>query len=115
MDTVENSHRVLPRQTSPLAGNAHLTAHFQEGTGRASGSVAGTDMFAEWDEPLVDFHPVSGRQNVLQRLHRAFGRPGADISPPIADPVNVDVDADPLLIAGDSESKVGALRPNSRK
>ena len=95
--------------------NADLPAEFEHRTFRASRQRARADVFAERDEQAVDLDPVTARELVFERDGSLLGRSRPDVSPAVGDTMNVYVDADARLVAGDSKHEVGAFRPDAFK
>ena len=91
--------------------NANLPAEFEHRAFRASRQRARADVFAERDEQSVDFDPVTARELAFERDGSLLGRSSPDVSPAVGDAMNVYVDADSGLTAGDSQHEVGAFRP----
>src|SRR5205809_4354211 len=94
---------------SAMGCHADLLAHGEHRTGRAAGESAGADVLAERDEEAVDLNPVALRELRLERGHRLLRSPRLDVAPAVGDAVDVDIDADAELAAGDTEHQVGAL------
>jgi hypothetical protein len=95
--------------------NAHLPAEFEHGAFRTSRQRARAYVFAERDEQAVDFDPVTARELAFERDGSPLWRSRPDVSPAVGDAMNVYVDADARLTAGDSQHEVGAFRPDAFK
>src|SRR5262249_42377499 len=95
--------------------NADLPAEFEDGALRAARQRARADVFAEWNEQAVDLDPVTTRQLVFKRDRGLLRRARPDISPAVGHAMRVYVNSDTRLIAGDSQHKVGAFRPDAFK
>jgi hypothetical protein len=80
-----------------------LLAHVEDGAGAAFGEVAGADVFAEGDKEAVELDPELAREFLVEQRHCFFGRWSFDVAPAVGDSVDVDVDADARLAAGDAE------------
>ena len=96
-----------------MRDHVHLVAHIEHRAGAALGPPAGADVFAEGDEQRVEFDPVVAGQFLFQDGHRFLGRLRVDVAPAIRDAVDVDVDADARLAAGDAEHEVRAFRADA--
>jgi len=48
-----------------------------------------------------------------QRQHRRFGRGRLRIPPTVGDAMDVDIDSDRRLAAGNAQHQIGALRPDA--
>jgi hypothetical protein len=72
-------------------------------------------VLPKWNEQPIDLDPVLFGQMLLEDAASCFRRGRPDKSPPVSDPVNVDVDADLGGPAGNSEREIGALRPHTPK
>src|SRR6266571_7334405 len=94
---------------SAMGCHAGLLAHGEHRTGGAAGESAGADVLAERDEEAVDLDPIAPRQRRLERAHRFFRCPCLDVAPAVGDAVDVDINGDPRLAAGDAEHQMGAL------
>src|SRR5262245_22149508 len=119
-DSSENGRAIcqyaLPRAAAlAMPFNADLAAEFKHGAFRASRQRARADVFAERDEQAVDLDPVTARELAFERDGSLFGRSRRNVSPSIGDAMNVYVDADARLIAGDSQREVCAFRPDAFK
>ena len=93
--------------------NADLPAEFEHRAFRASRQRARADVFAERDEQAVDLDPVTARELVFERDGGPLGRSRVDVPPAVGNAMNVYVDADVGLVAGDSQRQVGAFRPDA--
>src|SRR5689334_19691688 len=92
-----------------MTRHADLLAVFEHWTRRALSSLAGADMFAERAEETVALDPVTLRKDLLERGHCLCGRARRNDTPAIGHAVDVDVDADARLAAGDAECEVRAF------
>ena len=95
-----------------MTRHPNLSTKFQHWTRRAFRGDAGADVFSEGDEEFVDFDPVLGREHGFEGEHGLFGGFGVDVAPAVADSVDVDVNADSLLAAGDADD-MDAMRPSA--
>jgi hypothetical protein len=95
--------------------NADLPAEFEHKAFRASRQRARADVFAEGDEQAVNLDPVTARELAFERDGGLLGRSRTNVSPAVGDAMNVYVDADARLTAGDSKHEVGAFRPDAFK
>ena len=93
--------------------NADLPTEFEHRAFRTSRERARTDVFTERDEQAVDLDPVTARELVFERDGSLLGCSRPDVSPAVGDAMNVYVDADARLTAGDSQHEVGAFRPDA--
>src|SRR5262249_20154028 len=100
---------------SAVLGDADLAAPGEDGAGRAVRALAGAAVLAERDEKAVDVEPVPMRQLPLEGDQRLLRGPLVDVAPAVDDAVDVDVDADTRLVAGDPHHQIGALRSDAAK
>lgn len=95
--------------------HADSRTHFEHGARRAAWSASRADVLAERYEQAVQLDPVALWKLFMKHRHRLFGRRGVDISPAIDDAMNMNIDADIRLIAGDSQNQAGALGTDAAK
>ncbi len=79
------------------------------------GRSRGANGLPEGHQIPVPCFPVSSWQQPAQGHFRLQRRPGRDQSQPVADPVDVDIDADPRFIEGFGHNQVGGLASHSRE
>src|SRR5262245_4501372 len=102
------SRAILRQLAMPF--NADLAAEFKHRAFRASRQRARADVFAERDEQAVDLDPVTARELAFERDGSLLGRSRRDIPPAVGGAMNMYVDADARLIAGDPQREVGAFQ-----
>lgn len=100
---------ILGFPRSMMDGDTYLLAHIQNGTGGAAGQPPGADVLTERDKQAVDLHPVALGKLCLQCPSSLFRRPCPDISPTVGHAVDMDIDTDTRLTAGDGQHQIGAL------
>jgi hypothetical protein len=94
---------------------SYLAAHIEHRARRTARQPAGTDMLPERDQQTINLYPIGTRKNFFKRHRGLFRGWGVDIPPAIRDAVNMDIDGDPRLIAGNAEHEVSALRADPVK
>src|SRR5262245_60602780 len=95
--------------------NTDLPTEFEHRAILPSGQQARAYVFSERDEQAVDLDPVTSRELAFERDGSLLGRSRPDVSPAVGDAMNVYVDSDARLTAGDSQHEVGAFRPDAFK
>jgi hypothetical protein len=75
-----------------------LLAHVEHRASRATRTATRTNMLAKRHEKAVDFHPVLLRQHGFEGKHGAFRRSLRDISPPVGDTMDMDIDPNRRLM-----------------
>src|SRR5215204_1090856 len=94
---------------SAVLEDTNLAAHLQDRAGGAFGKEAGADVLAKRDEEAVDLDPVFTGEFLLELCHGFLRRRSGDVAPAVGDAVDVDVNADVWLAAGDADGEVGAF------
>ena len=100
---------------SSVVCHSDLRARLPHRAGRAAWQASGADVFAKGDEQAVDVDPVAERELALELGSGFFRRSGRDVAPAVGHPMNMDVHADPGLVARDSKREVRALRTDTRE
>jgi hypothetical protein len=96
-------------------GHSYLAAVLENGTNRALGKASSANVLPEGNEKPVYLNTVLAGQVLLQLPPRRVGRRRTHVAPPVRYAMNVDIDAYLARATRDSQSEIGALRPNSAK
>ena len=90
--------------------HADLLTPIKNWAGRTARELSGTPMLTEGYENAIDLDPEAAGKLLFKGHRRLFRRLGMDVSPPIGHALDVGIDRDTRLTAGDTQDKVGALR-----
>src|SRR2546423_260868 len=104
-----------PPSPSPMLRNSDLPTILEYRTNRAFGKSSGAHVLPERHQQPVNLDPVLPRQVLLEDTPSRFRARRSDESPPVGDPVNVDVDADLRSAAGNPQCEIRAFRPDAAK
>ncbi len=101
--------------SSTLGLDADLLTHVEHRTGRTMWPLPRAEVLAKGHEQAVDLHPILRWKFSFERRHGALRRSGVHVTPAVRHAVNVHVDANVRLTAGDAQHQIRTLGANPFK
>src|SRR5689334_15840693 len=89
--------------------DSHPIAHVDELTAAAEWGNRLTKILSVGHKQIIEGDPVALRESGAERLFGLFRRLRLHISPTVADPVNMDIHADPRFLVADRYHQIGCL------
>ena len=99
----------LVTQQLAMRAHPHLRTHVEHRTSRTTRQGSRADMFAKWNQEAVDLDPIWLREYGFERLHGAFWRESLHVSPAVGHTVNMYINTDRWLMAGNAQNQIGAF------